>query len=50
MDAKLFNRLIESMQQMNEIIEGSRVPSREFVVDKSCEKKADDLTKNIYVK
>lgn len=33
MDKKLFDRLVESMTQMNEIIVGERVPSREFVVD-----------------
>ena len=33
MDNKLFDRLIESMTQMSEIIDGERVPSREFVVD-----------------
>lgn len=33
MDTKLFQRLYESMAQMNEIIDGTRVPSREFVVD-----------------
>jgi len=33
MDNKLFERLTESMTQMNEITDGERVPSREFVVD-----------------
>ncbi|QBR84721.1 helix-turn-helix domain-containing protein [Legionella israelensis] len=33
MDTKLFERLVESMNQMNEIVEGERNPSREFVVD-----------------
>ena len=33
MDTKLFEKLYESMTQMNEIIDGSRAPSREFVVD-----------------
>lgn len=33
MDNKLFEKLYESMTQMNEIIEGERPPSREFVVD-----------------
>ena len=33
MDNKLFERLVESMTQMSEIIDGERVPSREFVVD-----------------
>lgn len=32
MDKKLFERLKESMTQMNEIIEGSRDPSREMNV------------------
>ncbi|GGF98851.1 MULTISPECIES: helix-turn-helix domain-containing protein [Cysteiniphilum] len=33
MENKLFNRLIESMQQMNEIIDGERAPSREFTIN-----------------
>ena len=33
MDTKLFERLYEIMAQMNEIIDGERVPSREFMVD-----------------
>ena len=33
MDKKLFEKLYESMLQMNEIIDGERKPSREFVVD-----------------
>ena len=33
MEDKLFNRLMESMQQMNEIVDGERSPSREFTVD-----------------
>lgn len=33
MDKKLFERLYESMTQMNEIINGERIPSRQFVVD-----------------
>jgi putative transcriptional regulator len=33
MDKKLFNRLVESMTQMNEIIDGERAPSREYVID-----------------
>ncbi|MCF6776099.1 helix-turn-helix domain-containing protein [Thiotrichales bacterium 19X7-9] len=33
MEDKLFNRLVESMQQMTEIIDGERSPSREFIVD-----------------
>ena len=33
MDINLFDKLVESMTQMNEIIDGERAPSREFVVD-----------------
>lgn len=33
MDKQLFEKLYESMTQMNEIIDGERSPSREFVVD-----------------
>ncbi|WP_192483805.1 MULTISPECIES: helix-turn-helix domain-containing protein [Cysteiniphilum] len=33
MENKLFNRLVESMQQMNEIIDGERAPSREFTIN-----------------
>jgi len=33
MDKELFERLVESMHQMNEIEDGERSPSREFVVD-----------------
>ena len=33
MEDKLFNRLIESMSQMNEIDAGERAPSREFIVN-----------------
>lgn len=33
MNKQLFNRLVESMNQMNEIIDGERAPSREFDVD-----------------
>ncbi len=32
-DTKLFERLVESMTQMNEITTGERAPSREFTVD-----------------
>lgn len=32
MDSKLFDRLVESMQQMDEIVKGERAPSREFHV------------------
>jgi putative transcriptional regulator len=33
MEKKLFNRLAESMKQMDEIVRGARAPSREFHVD-----------------
>lgn len=33
MDKALFNRLVESMTQMDEIIKGERQPSREMVID-----------------
>lgn len=33
MENTLFDKLVESMTQMNEIIDGERVPSREFIVD-----------------
>ena len=33
MDSNLFDKLVESMTQMNEIIDGERAPSSEFVVD-----------------
>ncbi|MCP1675469.1 putative transcriptional regulator [Natronocella acetinitrilica] len=33
MDKELFDNLVESMQQMNEISRGEREPSREFTVD-----------------
>src|SRR5262245_48835687 len=33
MEKNLFNRLVESMEQMNEIDRGEREPSREFHVD-----------------
>ncbi len=33
MQKKLFSRLVESMQQMDEIVRGERAPSREFYVD-----------------
>ena len=44
MDTQLFNRLVESMNQMSEIIEGSRAPSREFIVDGSHVKNIRKLT------
>jgi len=33
MEDKLFTRLVESLQQMNEIEDGERSASREFIVD-----------------
>ncbi len=33
MEKKLFDRLFESVSQMNEIARGERAPSREFVID-----------------
>lgn len=33
MEKKLFNRLVESMTQMDEIVRGECPPSREFFVD-----------------
>jgi putative transcriptional regulator len=33
MEKKLFNRLVESLIQMDEIVSGERSPSREFFVD-----------------
>ena len=33
MDNDMFNRLIKSMTQMNEIIEGKRAPSRESIIN-----------------
>ena len=32
MDAKLFDRLVSSMEEMDEIVRGERAPSREFAV------------------
>ena len=39
MDKKLFGDLVESMMQMNEIVQGKRAPSRRFVVDATSVKK-----------
>ena len=33
MDSNLFDKLVESITQMNEILDGERAPSREFVDD-----------------
>ena len=35
MEKKLFDRLLESMSQMNEIIESKQAPSRQFIIDAS---------------
>lgn len=53
MDNNLFDRLVESMTQMNEILDGERVPSREFVVDPMQVKdirKATGLTQDKFCK
>lgn len=39
MEKKLFNELVESMKQMDEIVRGERAPSREFYVDANSIKK-----------
>ena len=39
MDKKLFGELVESMKQMNEIVQGKRAPSRRFVVNAASVKK-----------
>lgn len=44
MDKKLFNRLVESMDQMDEIVRGDRAPSREFVVKASAVKSIRAIT------
>jgi len=33
MNKKLFSELVESMNQMNEIVRGQRAPARKFQVD-----------------
>jgi putative transcriptional regulator len=53
MDNNLFERLVESMTQMNEILDGERAPSREFVVDSMQVKdirKATGLTQDKFCK
>jgi len=53
MDNNLFDRLVESMTQMNEILDGERVPSREFIVDPMQVKdirKATGLTQDKFCK
>ena len=44
MDKKLFKRLVESMEQMDEIVRGVRTPSREFYVDAAQVKEIRALT------
>ena len=53
MDTKLFDRLVESMTQMNEIVDGERAPSREYVIDAMHVKeirKATGLTQEKFCK
>ena len=53
MDNNLFDRLVESMTQMNEILDGERMPSREFIVDPMQVKdirKATGLTQDKFCK
>jgi putative transcriptional regulator len=38
-DKKLFGELVESMKQMNEIVQGKRAASRRFLVDATSIKK-----------
>ena len=45
MDTKLFDRLVESMSQMNKIIDGERAFSREFIVDALCVRSLDPADK-----
>lgn len=44
MDKKLFKRLVESIQQMDEIVRGARTPSREFFVDAAKVKEIRAMT------
>ena len=44
MQKQLFSRLVESMQQMDEIVRGERASSREFFVDASRVKEIRALT------
>ena len=44
MDKKLFKRLVESMQQMDQIVRGERAPSREFLVDAAKVKEIRGMT------
>lgn len=48
-----FDELLESVQQMDEIVKGERAPSREFYVDAIAVKeirKATGLTQNVFAK
>lgn len=44
MDKKLFKRLVESMRQMDDIVRGASVPSREFFVDAAKVKEIRAIT------
>jgi putative transcriptional regulator len=44
MDKKLFKKLVDSMRQMDEIVRGIRVPSREFFVDAAKVKEIRAMT------
>ncbi|MDO4357956.1 MAG: helix-turn-helix domain-containing protein [Escherichia coli] len=46
MDKALFERLTHSMAQMNEIIEGTRQPSRTFEVDAMKIRRASGLSQS----
>jgi len=51
MDKNIFDKLVESVTQMNEISAGERSPSREFVVDAVQVKeirKATGLTQKVF--
>lgn len=53
MEKNLFNRLVESMTQMDEIDRGERQPSREFCVDAAQVKKirlATGLSQSAFAK
>ena len=44
MDKKLFKRLVDSMEQMDEIVRGVREPSREYSIDASKVKEIRAMT------
>lgn len=44
MDKKLFNRLVDSVGQMDKIVRGVRAPSREFCVDSAKVKSIRAMT------